>query len=339
MERVITLLANFFSSRFWFKEVHLITLTKSEILFNIEKGINVHTPEFYFREYNRLRATTKTCIYIRNKIKTINPDIILSFGDRFNSFVIFSSLGLRKKVFVSNRMNPFLSNGLFLDLLNTVFYKFCEGLIAQTIVAKNAFLQKGLNSNIVAIGNPVNKVTHEPVQVRKKTILNVGRFAGEKNQEFIVEYFLQSEKPDWTLLFIGEGHRKEFVEKIIILNGSPDNIVLKSNVNDINNYYSSASIFAFSSTSEGFPNALAEAMAAGCACISFDCIAGPSDIIDNDLNGFLIPLGDHEGYIQKLILLMEDESLRDRFGKAAKEKMKQFAIEDIAEKYYDFITQ
>jgi GalNAc-alpha-(1->4)-GalNAc-alpha-(1->3)-diNAcBac-PP-undecaprenol alpha-1,4-N-acetyl-D-galactosaminyltransferase len=80
-------------------------------------------------------------------------------------------------------------------------------------------------------------------------------------------------------------------------------------------------------------------MAAGCACIAYDCIAGPSDIIDDGVNGFLIPEGDHELYKEKLKLLMEDKGLRERFGKAAREKMKQFDAEKITQRFLDFMLE
>ena len=56
-------------------------------------------------------------------------------------------------------------------------------------------------------------------------------------------------------------------------------------VDDVDKWLARASIFAFSSISEGFPNALIEAMAAGLPCVSFDCDAGPRDIIKNKING------------------------------------------------------
>lgn len=92
------------------------------------------------------------------------------------------------------------------------------------------------------------------------------------------------------------------------------------------------------STSEGFPNALGEAMAAGCACIAYDCVAGPSDIIDDGINGFLIPMGNEVLFQRKLKILMENHDLRVEFGAEAKNKMKQFRADKIADNYFEFIT-
>ena len=86
----------------------------------------------------------------------------------------------------------------------------------------------------------------------------------------------------------------------------------------------SAQIFAFTSLSEGFPNALAEGLAAGCACISYDCPTGPAELIQHGQNGLLIDLGDESAYRKNLEVLMSDSSLRERLSTRARVEIQQF---------------
>ena len=69
--------------------------------------------------------------------------------------VILSSIGLRTTVFVSNRMNPTLSNGIVIDVLNKLFYRFSDGIIAQTNVAREVFLKRYGNKNVIVVANPI----------------------------------------------------------------------------------------------------------------------------------------------------------------------------------------
>jgi GalNAc-alpha-(1->4)-GalNAc-alpha-(1->3)-diNAcBac-PP-undecaprenol alpha-1,4-N-acetyl-D-galactosaminyltransferase len=80
-------------------------------------------------------------------------------------------------------------------------------------------------------------------------------------------------------------------------------------------------------------------MAAGCACISFDCIAGPSDLISNNQNGILIENYNHENYKKYLHLLVNNDKERDFLTKNALVSIKKFSENEILEKYFSFITK
>ncbi|MDZ7634136.1 MAG: glycosyltransferase [Bacteroidales bacterium] len=86
---------------------------------------------------------------------------------------------------------------------------------------------------------------------------------------------------------------------------------------DTDNYYRRSRIFAFMSSSEGFPNVLGEALSAGLPVVSYDCLAGPSDLISDGDNGFLIPLFDRELFKEKLTLLMANDELASTISQAA----------------------
>jgi len=109
------------------------------------------------------------------------------------------------------------------------------------------------------------------------------------------------------------------LEKLVVKFNMQDKIKFLGFKKNVDAYLSRSSIFAFTSESEGYPNALLEAMCSGLACISFDCLAGPSDMIINGENGFLVEMNNILDYQQKLEQLMNDKALRDKFSNKALE--------------------
>jgi glycosyltransferase involved in cell wall biosynthesis len=81
---------------------------------------------------------------------------------------------------------------------------------------------------------------------------------------------------------------------------------------EISEEYQSASIFAMTSLYEGLPNALMEALAFGLPSIAFNCNYGPSDLIKDGINGFLIDEHEIDEFVEKLNLLTGDADLRKR---------------------------
>src|SRR5690606_4069636 len=108
-----------------------------------------------------------------------------------------------------------------------------------------------------------------------------------------------------------------------------EKVLLLGKQTDVDHYYRQSKIFAFTSESEGFPNVIGEAMSAGLPVIAFDCVAGPSEMMTNEINGYLIPLFDYELFRKRLETLMKDEELRIRLGEKAREDIKQFEINKV----------
>ena len=78
---------------------------------------------------------------------------------------------------------------------------------------------------------------------------------------------------------------------------------------------------------------LIEAMSFGIPCVSFDCNYGPSDIIKDNEDGFLVKNGDEETFAKKLQLLMIDENLRKEMGEKARENVQRFSPQNVVKQW------
>ncbi|MGM9009059.1 glycosyltransferase, partial [Campylobacter jejuni] len=99
------------------------------------------------------------------------------------------------------------------------------------------------------------------------------------------------------------------------------------------------SIYVMTSYFESFGMVLIESANYSIPSISFDVKTGPKEIIDNKRSGFLIEDGNLQEFANKLQVLMQDERLREKFGKNAKEKVqKEFSKEAIMQKWIKLIN-
>jgi len=326
-------LAGYFASR---KDIniHLVLYGISrEIFYHVPDSIKIHKPSFRFNNNCRLIYTIITFLFVRKTVKKINPTSILSFGEYWNSFVLIALYGLRFPVFISDRCQPDKSLGRFHNMLRKSLYPKAEGIVAQTRKAAEIYHSQFRHNNIRIIGNPIRTITPGHSSQRERIVLMVGRLIKTKNQDKLIDIFLKISKPGWKLVIVGYDHLKQNVseqlKKIIRDNNAEDLVFLEGKKADVESYYIKSSIFAFTSSSEGFPNVIGEAMSAGLPVIAFDCIAGPSEMIIDNQNGFLVPLFDYKTFQEKLEILMNDEELRTSFGKQAKEDIRQFSIDKI----------
>jgi GalNAc-alpha-(1->4)-GalNAc-alpha-(1->3)-diNAcBac-PP-undecaprenol alpha-1,4-N-acetyl-D-galactosaminyltransferase len=340
MERVMSELATNFASKGDI-EVHLVLYGISrEIFYPIPDSINIHKPSFNFNNRWRLFYTIRTLFFLRRTIKKIIPKSILSFGEYWNSFVLLALLGLSYPVYISDRCSPEKKFNTFHSFLRKVLYPKAEGIIAQTELAKQFITGEFRHNNIAVIGNPI-KQTFKNINHKEKKVLTVGRLIKSKNHDKLIEVFCKINKPGWKLVIVGGKALKqnmlEQLNKLIADLNVKSKVILAGYQDNIEKFYHQSSIFAFASSSEGFPNVIGEAMAAGLPTVALDCIAGPSEMIENEVNGFLIPINDFNTFRKRLEQLMSDESLRIRLGSRAKISIKKYSLENIARQYYDFI--
>ncbi|MFZ4455595.1 MAG: glycosyltransferase family 4 protein [Bacteroidales bacterium] len=342
MERVMSELATYFSQTG--SEVHLVLYgLKPSVFYFISSNIEVHIPNWAFDNAKRTWHTIKRMAYLRKEVKTIHPDVVLSFGEYWNNFGLLSLWGLNTPIFVSDRCQPDKSLGKLHDSMRKYLYPTAKGVVAQTSIAKEIYYKQSLNKNIRVIGNPIRSIDSTScINSREKIVLSVGRLIESKHHDMLIDIFLQINLPEWKLVIVGGDALKENgysrLMRKIVESGAEDRVVLTGNISNVDEYYLKSSIFAFTSSSEGFPNAIGEAMSAELSVVAFDCIAGPSDMIEDGKNGFLVPLFEKELFAQRLKFLMENGDMRMEMGKYAQSSMSRFTVEKIGREFYQFMT-
>ncbi|MBK8547866.1 MAG: glycosyltransferase [Saprospiraceae bacterium] len=113
--------------------------------------------------------------------------------------------------------------------------------------------------------------------------------------------------------------------------------IFYGHLKDFGKILGESDIFVLPSFYEGFPNALIEAMSVPLACISSNCVAGPSDIIQHERNGMLYEPGNIEELTTLLNILTGNTDLRQSLSNEAIKIRETLEFKKIAQQYLDFI--
>ena len=178
----------------------------------------------------------------------------------------------------------------------------------------------GRNNAICRIYNPVAyQFKKETSSEKKKIILSVGRLVPEKGIEYIkqISVPILERYPEWQWIILGDGVERKNLEQFIIANNLQNRLVLKGNVENVDEYLQQASILVVTSKYEGLGLSMLEAREMKVPCVSFDIKMGPRELIHNEIDGFLVPPFDCNDMIRKIERLINDPELRNQFAENA----------------------
>jgi len=156
----------------------------------------------------------------------------------------------------------------------------------------------------------------------------VGRLAEVKNQSMLVEAIAElfSRSPHLRervrLLLVGGGPLYGKLEQRIGQLGLTDIVCMTGDREDISALLQAMDIFVLPSLAEGISNTVLEAMATGLPVVATD-VGGNPELVDDGINGHLVPVNDHMALARVLSDLVENESTRERMGEAGLERVRR----------------
>mgnify|MGYP000948409460 CR=1 FL=1 len=337
-ERVMAVLTEELAKRG--HDITLVVMSSSPSFYKLNEDIKLIQFEDRVNHslFEKIKYKLKSHLFIRRKITKLNPDVVISFILSLNVIVLISSLFLKTPTIVSEHSTFDIKYSLKKRFKRFYLNKLADRVTVLTFHDYN-FIGTRLKNKIV-MPNPLSFVPLAKYnEDRKKNIIAAGsidRFHG-KGFDSLIKIWgkIANKYPEWKLLIAGGGNDENIRKLRELANEYNVNsqFELLGQVKDLDKKLRESSIFVLSSRYEGFSMVLLEAMSQGCACISFDCTAGPREIINNNVDGILVEDQNIDDMTLALSDLIENEDKRGKLAIEGIKSVNRFSVKNIVDKW------
>lgn len=341
-ERVAVSLANELTKKY---EVHLIGITtkQSDLFFGINSQVK------YSNFFDHRVRLSKNILKISKMLKKyfLDNEIEVAFGIGIfsNIFLSLSGIGISTKVVLCDHTNSITANReLSKKVQRYVGTKLADKIITLTQEDHKNYIRKyGISENRIAyIYNwKENRLSNIPYNDESTKIVTVGRFDYQKGYDYLIQVAKKvlAKMPDWTWEIYGSGKQDEVdkIRDLITENDLQDKLVIKGLEKNQDLIYGDKGIYVMTSRYEGLPLVLLEAQQYNLPIVSFRCPTGPSEIVEDGVNGYLIDCYDTDKMSEKLLELMKNDDLRQSFSDHAKDTMDKFDKNKILNQWIELI--
>lgn len=317
-ERVVTILSEYLV-KYGFS-VRICLMNNSQVDYTLPSQVIIDTT--YMRGAKGISKTFWRLHDLRSLMNKYRDAVFISFFSMFNLYLLAAALGMKRKIIVSERLDPAKSipPKWWLLAIRSFLYRRATKIVFQTPDAMEYFDEK-VKMKGVLIVNPIMDGLPERYEgVRKKEIVSFARLEPQKNYPLLIDAYklFLGKHPEYKLSIYGKGSCEEELKQIVMQNGLEGNVVFHGFDSDVHEKTRDCAMFVLPSDYEGLSNAMLEAMGMGLPCICTDCPPGGARLFINDgVNGFLTPVGDVGSLVRKMDELASDTNLADAMSREA----------------------
>ncbi len=281
----------------------------------INEAINIHTLGAGFKQ--RWKAIRK----FRQIVRKLHPDVIVNVAIPMGQ-ISLPALILYKQappVVAWEHFHLYAGSriGYVFRILSAIV---CRKTIVLTNRDKECY-SKRLQNKVICIYNFTTLSIPTEIPERNKVVLTVGRLEPQKGYDLLLPIWksVVEHVSGWRLLIVGNGKMEHMLNDMIQeleLSGNTEIIPATPLIAD---YFKSSGLYVMSSRFEGLPMVLIEAKMNGLPIVSFDCPNGPSEIIKDGVDGYVVPMDNKELLGMKLVELMQNKEKRADFSRLSTE--------------------
>ena len=357
VERVLTLKASYFADYLDYDVTIILTEGKGKpVFYPLSDKVRVINLDINYEELWTCSFLKKIWLYLKKRplykkkltteLMRIRPDVTISLLRREINFVTSIKDGSKKVGELHiNREHFRTEEGENPGIVKILFAKVwmrnlvpklnsLDRLVVLTEDDKRAWKEL---DHVVAIPNPLSFVPKLQSPLTEKRVIVIGRYCHEKGYPFLLHAWAEVQKQcaEWRLETYGDGDRSSYEALIDELQIDRRRCILHGRTSDVQQEYAASSIAVCSSKYEGFGMVIVEAMACGLPVVSFDCPWGPRNIITDGEDGLLVENGNTHLLAEALVSLMKNPDRIAQMAEKARQNVRRFRIEEVAEKWKD----
>lgn len=304
MERVIFIAEKLLKDKY---DIKIVTLYQNNADYEIKNEYyNINVPPSSKRLITFIKRFFGT-LKMRRELK---PDIIFSFGMYLNYLSILSHYFSKNKAckIIGLRSYDWLTKPFFNKKIDKWIVCHADKVNSVSdLIAKDT--EKKWN-----ISYKKNKVIYNPydveeIQLKSKEniddfifdekdyyIITMGRLSDQKGYNHLIRAMsvVIKKHSNIKLLILGNGNRDKDIKKMISDYGMDTNILLLGGKKNPLKYVKKSNLYVLSSLTEGFPNALSEAMCIGTPVVAVNCKSGPLELVNENKE---FSYGDSDYYV------------------------------------------
>lgn len=330
VERVVSTIANELSNKnkYKIKIISLYEPKNKEILFKLNSNIELIYLNYKVERTRNIVICYDTYKFLKKSLKGIKLDLIFGLNTYNDIYLALIKKRLKLKVIAWHHEDYFNDTPKW-NLLKKIMYKKLDKVVLLTERDKKEY-EKFCN-NAIVIPNPSPFKAEYLFNVDSKKILSLGRLSVEKSFEYMIRAFklIKDEFKDWSLEIVGDGPEKNKLIKLIKELELENKVYISDFTNDVRKKYSEAAFTVLTSQKEGLPMMLIESKSFGIPSVSFDVRTGPKEIINHEVDGYLVEANNINSLSEYMKKIMVDNDKRKEMSTKAYCESEKYSLKKV----------